>query len=129
LLKRCYATEDLFLKRDIENLKIIIEYCNNVENALLCFGSDEEDFIEKIHFQQTCAFSIEQIGERVKRLSHELIQKHPEIDWRGIAGLRDVIAHNYGKIEVFELWKTVIKRVPELKTLCWNILSELERRG
>ena len=54
-----------------------------------------------------------------------MIGKHPEIEWKGIAGLRDVIAHNYGKIEIPELWRTITKKVPVLKEQCEAILFEL----
>lgn len=39
------------------------------------------------------------IGEAVKSLPREMLARHPEIDWRGIGGLRDLMAHEYFRIE------------------------------
>jgi hypothetical protein len=46
------VTEDLYSKRDRENLKIILSYCNNIEDAISSFGSDEEDFDDNVHFHR-----------------------------------------------------------------------------
>jgi uncharacterized protein with HEPN domain len=44
----------------------------------------------------------------------EVRLRHPQVDWRRIAGLRDVLAHGYFALEPEMLWSVVMKNVPEL---------------
>ena len=47
-----------------------------ISQAIQMFGSDEEGFLENVQFQNSCAFAMIQIGEKVKRLSAHLTLKH-----------------------------------------------------
>ena len=53
------------------------------------------------------------MGEATKRLSAEYRASHPEIPWRKIAGLRDVLVHHYDEIDLREIWDTVIGDLPD----------------
>jgi uncharacterized protein with HEPN domain len=55
-----------------------------------------------------------EIGEAIKRLPPELMARHPAIDWRGFAGLRDVVSHQYFGVELPRLWPTVQDELPAL---------------
>ncbi len=113
------------MNRDMPNIKSIIQYCNDIEEAVSMFGSDEEDFLNNTQFQHSCAFSLLQIGEIVKRLSVDLILDHPKIEWNNIARFRDVLTHNYGKVEQPAVWDVIINDIPSLKSECESILIEL----
>jgi len=89
------------------------------------FGADEEDFIENVQFQNSCAFSLMQIGERIKRLSSELTAKYPATEWSNLARFRDVLAHHYDKVNLQMVWNTVKKEITALKEECGSILIEL----
>jgi len=43
-----------------------------------------------------------QIGENIKSLPPEMTKKYPDVHWRGIAGMRDIIAHGYEGIDLLE---------------------------
>jgi uncharacterized protein with HEPN domain len=88
------------------------------------FGSDEEDFLDSHVFQSSCAFYILQIGETAKRLSAEFIIDNPCADWSYVAKLRDVIAHQYGVVDLHILWETSIKDIPQLKIICERALYD-----
>lgn len=47
-------------------------------------------------------------------MPEELRLRHPEIDWRRIAGLRDVLAHGYFALEPAMLWNIVLHHLPAL---------------
>jgi uncharacterized protein with HEPN domain len=53
-----------------------------------------------------------EIGEAVKLLSPELLVRHPAVDWRGWAGLRDVVAHQYFNLQLHRLQPTIIDELP-----------------
>ena len=70
------------------------------------------------------AFFVQQIGECAKKLSPAFTTKYPEIEWRAMSGLRNRIAHNYGRIDVEILWDVITHDVPELYDFCKSILEE-----
>jgi uncharacterized protein with HEPN domain len=117
------------MKRDIRHLELIIKYCTDVEDSVSMFGADEEDFYGSVQYQHCCAFQIAQIGERVKRLSSQLVAKYSEIEWKDIAGFRDVLSHDYDNIDMAMFWRTVSKDVPKLKRDCETILTEIKNKS
>ncbi|MCL2033064.1 MAG: DUF86 domain-containing protein [Methanomassiliicoccaceae archaeon] len=118
-------TERSFLKRDIENLRIILKYCDDIEHFIELYGSEEAEFCDNLSLQYGCVFSLEQIGEHVKRLSYETKNKYPDIDWKNAAGMRDFIAHNYSNIDISRVRLTVLNKIPSLRDVCRSILSGL----
>lgn len=54
------------------------------------------------------------MGEAVKRLSDETRNRHPEIPWKDVAGLRDKLIHAYGEVELGLIWDIVQTRLSEL---------------
>lgn len=66
--------------------------------------------------------NLEIIGEAAKHVPDDLRTRYPTIDWRKLAGLRDVIAHAYCGLDEEILWAVVTSKVPAL-------LGELQRYG
>jgi uncharacterized protein with HEPN domain len=114
------------MHNDIVPIKTILYYCNSIEEKIDMFGKDIEDYLDNPHYQHGCSFCIEQVGENVKRLSSELIARFPEIPWADFAGMRDIVAHGYHRIELDIVWSTITKDIPALKETCEKILLELE---
>lgn len=54
------------------------------------------------------------IGEATKRLSREFRDEHPEIPWDDMAGMRDVVAHEYDRIDFDLLWQVIQRSIPGL---------------
>lgn len=55
------------------------------------------------------------IGEAASHVGDEVRRAHPEIPWRRIIGLRNVLAHGYWVIDDATLWEVVTERTPELR--------------
>jgi len=55
-----------------------------------------------------------QLGEAVKALPRDVTERHPDVDWRSFAGLRDVVAHGYFGLRQELLWPIVREEVPRL---------------
>ena len=58
--------------------------------------------------------ALAEIGEAVKLLPPELLARHSGVDWRGWAGLRDVVSHQYFSLALPRLRRTVIDELPAL---------------
>ncbi|MBC7802053.1 MAG: DUF86 domain-containing protein [Gemmatimonadaceae bacterium] len=70
--------------------------------------------------------ALTEIGEAVKLLPTEIPTKYPDVDWRGWAGLRDVIAHQYFDIQIDRLRPTITAEVPALLAAVKRELTDRE---
>jgi uncharacterized protein with HEPN domain len=64
------------------------------------------------------------IGEAVKHLSPETRESAPEIAWADIAGLRDLIAHEYFRIDIHRVLEIVEQDLPPLERAIDDLLNE-----
>jgi uncharacterized protein with HEPN domain len=65
------------------------------------------------------------IGEASKALSPALKARHPAIEWGGLAGLRDVIAHQYYRLDLEQVWGTIRDDLPALRGAVEEELSRI----
>lgn len=65
-----------------------------------------------------------QIGELSNHFSTDFKDKHNNIPWPQIRGMRNIVAHEYGRVEVDVLWTTVTESVSQLREFCESIFEE-----
>lgn len=92
----------------------ILESIDEIEKNLRNLTEDE--FLTNTTIQDAVIRRLEIIGEAAKNLPKSFKDKHPNIEWRKIAGLRDVIVHGYFRLSLNLIWKITQKNIPELKT-------------
>jgi uncharacterized protein with HEPN domain len=68
--------------------------------------------------------NLEIIGEAAKNVPSEVRARYPEVEWRAIAGLRDVMAHEYYGLENETLWNIVEREVPVLVEQLTKIIQQ-----
>jgi len=70
------------------------------------------------------------IGESFKKIDKEtegsFLKKYPEIDWKGVIGVRHVLAHDYFDIDVEEIYKICKQDIPVLRKVISRMLSEMK---
>jgi uncharacterized protein with HEPN domain len=69
-----------------------------------------EDHVVKLAMERT----MEIIGEAARRVSQSTRDKHPEIPWTAIIGQRNLVAHEYGRIDHLQLYRTASDDLPRL---------------
>lgn len=78
------------------------------------FESDSKTYDSVLH-------NLLVIGESAARIPDEIREKNPHINWSGIIGMRNVIAHGYFSLDPQIIWETVKSRIPELKLQIENL--------
>jgi uncharacterized protein with HEPN domain len=67
------------------------------------------------------------IGEAVRSIDPAFKQRYPGVAWRQIAGMRNVLVHDYFRINTSIVWETVEKDLPPLKSQLEEILRHFPR--
>lgn len=97
----------IFLSHILESIEEIEKNTRNLT---------QDEFLTNTTIQDAVIRRLEIIGEAAKNLPRSFRDKYPEIEWRKIAGLRDVIAHEYFGLSLKLIWKITQKNISELKT-------------
>ncbi len=87
----------------------------------------KDRFLQDELIQDAVLRNFEVIGEAAKRLDDVYRAAHPEIQWRAIAGLRDVLIHQYEEVDLIKVWAIVEKDLPGLRQSIADLLPPLEQ--
>jgi uncharacterized protein with HEPN domain len=85
----------------------------------------KEEFMATKMIQDAVIRNFEIIGEATKRLSPELRSKYSDVPWQQMAGLRDVLIHDYLKVNINLVWQIVENNLSDLKTQVTAIMQKL----
>ena len=87
-------------------------------------GGKDRFLVEPI-VQDAVIRNLEIIGEAVKNLSPEPRARRPDVPWTQIAGMRDVLIHQYFGVNLETVWNVLVRRLPELRAAALGLLEEL----
>ncbi len=111
------------MKDDQLYLRHILDAIERVE-SYTAVGYDI--FVSTTHWQDATIRQLEVIGEATKRLSENLRSRHSQVPWRRIAGLRDVLIHDYMGVDLNAVWEITQDSLPALKEHVQAILGRLD---
>lgn len=111
--------------RDREVLRHIMEYCAEIEYTMETFGKDYDTFASNTIYQNAIALCVLQIGELTTHFTDGFKKTYDKVPWNQIKALRNVVAHNYGKIDKVILWETMLQDIPQLSGYCKQIIDIL----
>jgi uncharacterized protein with HEPN domain len=90
-------------------------------------GLTEESFRQNRLIQDGVIRNLEIIGEATKKLPKSMTNRYPNVEWKKIAGMRDVLIHDYFGVDLERVWGVVKNRFPILKKNITNILNDLNK--
>jgi uncharacterized protein with HEPN domain len=83
-----------------------------------------EAFMASTLVQDAVVRNLQTLAESGQRLSPGFKEKHPEVDWRGIAAFRNILVHDYLGLDVERVWEVIQHDLPELKSKIAAFLRE-----
>lgn len=99
------SDDEVYLRHILECLERIEAYT----------AGGREDFMRSHMAQDATVRNLEVVGEATKRLSPEIRSAHPEIPWRNMAQMRDVLIHDYMGVDLEIVWEVVENRLRPLR--------------
>jgi len=100
-------------------LQSIFESIEKIENYT---SSGKDEFMKSTIIQDAVIRNLEIIGEATKNLSQDIKEQNSKIPWRQMAGLRDVLIHDYMGISLKIVWNVVQNELPQLKAMIKEIM-------
>lgn len=102
----------------LESIMKIEEYVNPIS---------EDEFNRNTLVQDAVFKRLEIIGEAVKNIPIEVKDGNTEIPWKEIAGMRDILIHQYSGVKLERIWMVIKKDLPTLKTNIINLKNISEQ--
>ncbi len=110
------------MKSDKIYLQHILEMISRIEKATT---QGESAFLGSDLHQDAVLRNLHTMTETTQRVSNELQDDHPEIEWKMLSAFRNVLVHDYLGIDLELVWTVVSRDLPEFKLQVTRILSDL----
>jgi len=107
--------ELVFLEDILESIEKIASYIEN---------SSEIEFEKNPEKQDAVIRRIEIIGEAVKNISFDTRNEYPQIPWREMAGMRDIVVHEYFGVSIGMVWRVAFSDIQNLKSDIEKIIAD-----
>lgn len=108
--------------KEYMSLKKMIEYIN--KSLKYTDGCDFKSFSSNEEKVDATVFAISQIGELVKNINKDTMEKYSNIEWIIIKNLRNKIVHDYEGIKLNFIWDIITKDIKQLKVDLEKILED-----
>ncbi|MEM9271561.1 MAG: DUF86 domain-containing protein [Cyanobacteria bacterium P01_F01_bin.143] len=114
------------MSRDQASLIDIINAAQRILN--FAKGIDKSVLASNEEKQSAILYQVLVIGEATKRLSQEFRTQHSQIPWKDIAGMRDILAHQYDHVDLKTIWDVIHKDIPELLAYLKPLIQDLDTK-
>lgn len=108
------------MRSDKERLKDIQEAIKKIEKYAQL---GKADFLENELIQSWILLQLQIIGEAARAMTEETYENYPEIEWRDIIDFRNLLVHEYFRVDLEIVWQVVEYQIPLLKNQINTILS------
>jgi uncharacterized protein with HEPN domain len=112
------------MRRDFKvYLEDVLEAARKIDNYTI--GLTLETFSQDAKTIDAVVRNLEVIGEAIKRVPENIRLKYPAVEWKKIAGLQDILIHDYFGIDVEIIWDIIQNKLPVLKKEIEHIVGEI----
>lgn len=108
----------IFLKHILDAIELIDDYIGDLSFEI---------FKESIQLQDSVIRRLEIIGEAVKNIPTEIQDEHPDVPWKEMARMRDVLIHRYFGVDLVLTWRAIKEENPRIKPLIKQLLHHLKK--
>ena len=108
--------------RDLIILRKVIDEIEIADQMMGC--TKIEAFLDDEKLKRAISMTIINIGELIKNITDEMRNKHSEVPWKEVAGMRDITAHKYQTLRMEDVYNTVKWDLPVLKDQLERIMKE-----
>ena len=106
----------VYLRDMLEAIEKIGNYTENMSR---------DDFLENEMVKDAVLRNLEVLGEAAKQIPDNVRDENPDVEWKKIAGLRDILTHVYFGVDMEIIWDIVKNKNPGLKEKISDMLSEM----
>lgn len=107
--------------KDIMLLTKILRYIDEIKIFIKDYS--HEKFKNDRKTINACVFNLSQIGELAGKMSQDIQDKYPNIEWRGIKALRNRIVHDYDGVNLNMVWEFLTTELNELEEQLKEIIG------
>jgi len=111
------------MKSDKIYIQHILDMIGRVESAT---GEGKDAFLASELHQDAVLRNLHTVTETTQRLSDDLKQAYPDVEWKMLAAFRNVLVHDYLGIDLELVWTVITRDIPEFKKKIVEILEEVE---
>jgi len=111
-----------------------VDYLDDIQNAI----EKAEQFTKGMNFERfSCDYktiyavirTLEIIGEASKKIPEIVKSQNPGLPWREMAGIRDILIHEYFGVNFQVIWKTLKEDLPKLKPAIFMLLAKVRQQS
>ena len=108
--------DEILIRQIAESIELISEYID---------GVDIEEFLELTQTQDAVLRRLQIMGEAAKLISDSFKEITPNIPWKNMAGMRDIVIHQYWSVDLRLTWNTISEVLPNLLPLLSEALKKM----
>ncbi len=108
----------LYIEDILNSIEKIEQYTRDI---------NEHDFLSDTQVQDAVLRRLEIMGEAVKTIPQPFRDKYPNIPWKKIAGLRNILIHEYFGVNIRRAWKMAKQDIFELKNELIKVKNDLQK--